>query len=376
MATDYYQVLGVTRDASADEIKKAYRKLARELHPDVNPDPEHQDRFKEVTAAYEVLSDPEKRQMFDLGGDPMNQNGGFGGAGFGQGFDFGDFMGAFFGGNGSRGPRSRVRRGQDSLIRIEIELADAVLGDDREITVDTAVVCSICDGRGTAENSQPTQCQMCHGRGETQTVTRSFLGQVMTTRPCGACSGFGTVINHPCPECGTEGRVRTRRSVAFKIPAGVETGTRIQLSGQGEVGAGGGPAGDLFIEIIEKPHPVFHRRGHDLHCTVTIPMTAAALGVKIPLQTIESEIEIDLAAGTQAGSVLRRKGEGVPHLRGHGRGDLLIHVEVATPTKLDAKQEDLLRQLQKLRNEENPTGNVTAEATGIFSRLKDVFGSR
>ncbi|MEY4323700.1 MAG: molecular chaperone DnaJ [Actinomycetota bacterium] len=371
---DYYQVLGVARDASADEIKKAYRKLARELHPDVNPDPEHQDRFKEVTTAYEVLSDPEKRQMFDLGGDPMNQ--GFGNGGFNQGFDFGDFMGAFFGNGASRGPRSRVRRGQDSLIRIEIDLTDAVKGSDREITVDTAVLCTTCEGQGTAANSQPTQCQMCHGRGEVQTVTRSFLGQVMTTRPCAACSGFGTVINHPCPECGTEGRVRTRRSISFHIPAGVETGTRIQLSGQGEVGAGGGPAGDLFVEIIEKQHPVFHRRGHDLHCTVTIPMTAAALGVTIPLQTIERDVEVEMTAGIQGGTVIRRKGEGVPHLRGNGRGDLLVHVEVATPTKLDGKQQELLRQLAKMRDEENPTGIVEEESSGIFSRLKDVFGNR
>jgi molecular chaperone DnaJ len=370
---NYYDTLGVPRDASADDIKKAYRKLARELHPDVNPDPVMQDKFKEVTTAYEVLSDPEKRQMFDLGGDPMSQNGA---GGFNQGFDFGDFMGAFFGQNASRGPRSRVRRGQDSLLRIEVDLADAVLGSEREITVDTAVACTVCEGAGTAANTHPTQCQMCHGRGETQTVTRSFLGQVMTTRPCVACGGYGTVIQHPCHECGSEGRVRTRRTVSFKIPAGVETGTRIQLTGQGEVGAGAGPAGDLFIEIIEKQHPVFHRRGHDLHCTVTIPMTAAALGVTISLETIEKEVSLDIAAGTQGGSVIRRKGEGVPHLRGHGRGDLLIHIEVETPTKLDAHQEELLRQLAELRKEQNPTGNVSTDAGGLFNRLRDVFGNR
>jgi molecular chaperone DnaJ len=373
VATDYYQTLGVARDASADDIKKAYRKLARELHPDVNPDPETQDKFKEVTAAYEVLSDPEKRQMFDMGGDPMNQNGGFGGAG---GFDFGDFMGAFFGGGGQRGPRSRIRRGQDSLIRLEIDLQEAVEGADREIAVDTAVVCPTCSGAGTSAGTEPTTCTMCKGRGETQTVTKSFLGQVMTTRACVACQGYGTVIQHPCHECASDGRVRTRRTITFHIPPGVETGTRIQLSGQGEVGLGGGPAGDLFVEIVERQHPVFHRRGHNLHCTITIPMTAAALGVTVPLTTFAGDIDINIAAGTQSGSVIRRKGEGVPHLRGGGRGDLNIHIEVQTPTKLDSKQEELLRELARLRGEENPTGVVGHDNPGLFTRLRDAFGAR
>lgn len=373
MATDYYQTLGVARDASADDIKKAYRRLARELHPDINPDPETQEKFKEVTAAYEVLSDPEKRQMFDLGGDPMGQNGGFGGAGS---FDFGDFMGAFFGGGGQRGPRSRIRRGQDSLIRIEVELQEAVEGSDREIAVDTAVVCSTCTGTGTSAGTEPTTCSLCKGRGETQTVTKSFLGQVMTTRPCAACQGYGTVIAHPCPECSGDGRVRTRRSLTFHIPAGVETGTRIQLTGQGEVGLGGGPAGDLFIEIVERPHAVFHRRGHNLHCSLTVPMTAAALGVSLPLETFNGPVDVMIAPGTQSGAVIRRKGEGVPHLRGAGRGDLNIHIEVQTPTKLDARQEELLRELARLRGEEKPTGEATSESIGIFGRLRDAFGGR
>ncbi len=373
MASDYYSTLGVTKDASADDIKKAYRKLARELHPDVNPDPATQERFKEVTAAYEVLSDPEKRQMFDMGGDPMNPYAGFGGGGF----DFGDFMGAFFGGGGQRGPRSRVRRGQDSLIRLEIDLAEAVHGARREFTVDTAVVCPTCTGAGTAAGTEPSMCAMCKGRGETQTVTRSFLGQVMTTRPCGACQGYGTVISHPCHECGSDGRVRTRRTLTIDIPAGVETGTRIQLTSQGEVGQGGGPAGDLYVEIVEKQHAVFHRRGHNLHCTITIPMTAAALGVTVPLETLHGEISLDIAPGTHSGAVLKRKGEGVPHLRGSGKGDLNIHIDVQTPTKLDSKQEELLRQLAALRGEVNVTGIVgNSENQGLFSKLRDAFGGK
>ncbi len=373
MANDYYATLGVSREANGDEIKKAYRKLARELHPDVNPDPAVQDRFKEVTAAYEVLSDPEKRQMFDMGGDPMGQNGGFGGGG---GFDFGDFMGAFFGGGGQRGPRPRIRRGQDSLIRIEIDLQDAVEGVEREITVDTAITCTTCEGAGTAAGTDISMCQMCRGRGETQSVQKSFLGQVMTTRPCTGCQGYGTVITNPCHECGSDGRVRTRRTISFKVPAGVETGTRIQLTGQGEVGLGGGPAGDLYVEVIERQHALFHRRGNNLLCTITIPMTAAALGCSIPLQTFDGEVLIEIEPGTQSASVIKRKGEGVPHLRGNGRGDLLIHVEVTTPKKLDAKQESLLRELAKLRNEENPTGVAEPDDSGLFSRLRDAFGGR
>ncbi len=365
---DYYGLLGVSKDAGADEIKRAYRKLARELHPDVNPDPATQEKFKEVTAAYEVLSDPDKRQMYDMGGDP-SQPGGFGA----QGFGFGDFMDAFFGGQ-SRGPRPRMRRGQDALIRIEIDLVDAVDGAVRDITIDTAVVCTVCSGRGTAEGTNVQECSMCHGRGEVQSVQRSFLGQVMTSRPCPQCGGFGNTIPHPCAECSGDGRVRTRRTISVKIPAGVETGTRIQLSSQGEVGPGGGQAGDLFVEIIEREHPIFERHGDDLHCTLALPMTAAALGATIPFSTLHGDLSLDIAAGTQGGSVITRRGEGVPHLRGHGAGDLHIHLDVKTPTKLDDSQAALLKQLAELRDEVKPEPTFTAGAGGFLGRLRDAFG--
>lgn len=375
MAKDYYATLGVSKSASPDEIKKAYRKLARELHPDVNPDPAMQDKFKEVTTAYEVLSDPEKRQMFDMGGDPMGN--GQGGFGFGaEGFDFGDVFNTFFGGGGQRGPIPRIRRGQDALIRIEVELAETMHGVHREITIDTAIVCPICTGKGTAKDSEIVTCHVCKGRGETQTVTKSFLGQVMTSRRCNACGGFGTVIPHPCHECGSEGRVRTRETISFDIPAGVETGNRIQLNGKGEVGFGGGPAGDLYIEILEKQHPVFHRRGHNLHCSLSIPMTAAALGATVQLQTIDGPVDVVIEPGTQSGAVIKRKHEGVPHLRSSARGDLNIHITVQTPTKVDKKQQELLQQLAKLRGEENPTGEVVQEQPGFFSRIKDAFGGK
>lgn len=375
MAVDYYSVLGVSKAASADEIKKAYRKLARELHPDVNPDPVMQEKFKEVTTAYEVLSDPEKRQMFDMGGDPMGN--GAGGFGFNpEGFDFGDVFNTFFGGGGQRGPIPRIRRGQDALIRIEVDLEETMHGVHREITIDTAIVCPICSGKGTAKDSEITTCQVCKGRGETQTVTKSFLGQVMTSRRCNACAGFGTVIPHPCHECGSEGRVRTRETISFDIPAGVETGNRIQLNGRGEVGFGGGPAGDLYVEILEKQHPVFHRRGHNLHCSLQVPMTAAALGATVKLETIDGPVDVVIEPGTQSGAVIKRKHEGVPHLRSSARGDLNIHISVHTPTKVDKKQQELLEQLAKLRGEENPTGEVMQEQPGFFSRIKDAFGGK
>ncbi|MBA3745589.1 molecular chaperone DnaJ [Sporichthya sp.] len=375
---DYYGVLGVSRDASADEIKKAYRKLARELHPDVNKDPGAVERFKEVTAAYEVLADPNKRQMFDLGGDPL-QPGGGGSSPFGgqAGFGFGDIMDAFFSGGQARGPRSRVQRGQDALIRLEISLADAAFGATRELALDTAAVCNRCGGDGCAPGSSPITCDICQGRGEIQSVQRSFLGQVMTSRPCNQCRGFGTVIPSPCPECSGEGRVRTRRTLKVKIPAGVDTGTRIQLSGEGEIGAGGGPPGDLYVEIVETPHPVFTRQGDDLHRTLTVPMTAAALGTSITLETLDGPYVLEIKPGTQeSDKALRLSARGIPHLRGSGRGDLYVHVEVQTPTKLDEEQKRLLRELARLRGEEQVDDDPGSGQPGVFSKIRDIFGGR
>jgi molecular chaperone DnaJ len=378
VATDYYALLGVSRDASPEEIKKAYRRLARELHPDVNPDPVHQEKFKLVTAAYEVLSDPEKRQMYDLGGDPLSASrGGFppGGATF----DFGDIMDAFFGGGGGqRGPRQRSRRGQDALIRIQIDLAAAVFGGTRDLTVDTAVLCHSCEGVGTAPGSEPVTCVMCKGRGEIQQVQRSFLGQVMTSRACPQCQGFGTTIPHPCPECSGDGRVRTRRTLTVQIPPGVDTGTRIQLSGEGEVGPNAGPAGDLFVEIVVAAHPMFERRGDELHCVVTVPMTAAALGTTLTIDTLDGPTDITVKGGTQSGESLLLRGLGAARLRSGGRGDLHIHLSVQTPTKLDPAQEDLLRQLAALREESSTQlGNPSSEAhAGLFSRLKEAFTAK
>ncbi|MFM8774233.1 MAG: molecular chaperone DnaJ [Actinomycetota bacterium] len=376
MATDYYAMLGVSRDASPDEIKRAYRKLARELHPDVNQDPGSQERFKEVTAAYEVLSDPEKRQMYDLGGDPLRASGG----GFGATFDFSDLMDAFFGGGQQRGPRPRMRRGQDALIRMQVDLAEAMFGGTREIQVDTAARCNACAGAGASPGTEPATCPMCKGRGEIQNVQRSFLGQVMTSRPCPQCQGFGTTIPHPCVECSGDGRVRTRANLTVTIPPGVDTGTRIQLAGQGEVGPGGGDPGDLFVEIVQQPHPVFERRGDDLICTVEVPMTAAALGTTMTLETLDGDETVDIKACTQPGSVVTLRARGVPRLRGAGRGDLHVHLDVRTPTRLDVEQEQLVRQLAEIRGEEGAILRTQHDedpaAGGLFSRLRGAFSGR
>lgn len=369
VAADYYAVLGIARDASQDEIKKAYRKLARELHPDVNP--AEGERMKEVTEAYSVLSDADKRQRHDLGGDPFG-GAGFGGAGFGG---LGDIMDAFFGGGagGGRGPRSRVRHGADVLVGLDLELDEAAFGINKDVTFDTATLCAACQGAGTATGTHPETCTTCRGRGEVSQVQRSFLGQVMTSRPCPACGGAGTKISHPCAGCDGEGRLPDRRTVSVQVPAGVEHGMRIRLTGEGEIGPGGGPAGDLYVEVGEKPHPVFERAGDDLHCKVTLPVTAAALGTTVTLKTLDSTEDIVIKAGTQTGSILPLRARGMPHLRGSGRGDLFVHVEVLTPTKLDEEQQELLRQLAKLRGEERPPGTPSG---GLFGRLRDAFAGR
>ncbi len=369
VATDYYGVLGVDRNADDAALKKAYRKLARELHPDVNPDPAAQERFKQVTSAYEVLSDPEKRQIVDLGGDPLQTGPGAAGNPFAQGFGgLGDIMDAFFGGGGTRGPRSRVRQGADALLRLDLDLPETAFGTTREITLDTAVICNTCHGEGAAAGTHPTTCETCRGRGEVQSVQRSFLGQVMTTRTCGRCGGAGSVIEHPCAECGGEGRVRARRMLTVKIPAGVEHGMRIRLTGEGEVGPGGGPAGDLYVEVHEKTHPVFTRDGDDLHCRLSLPMTAAALGTTMKLDTLDGEEELDISPGTQPDAVLTLRARGIPHLRGTGRGDLHVHLDIQVPTRLDAEQERLLRELARIRGEEQP--GSSGKSQGLFGRKR------
>lgn len=385
--SDYYETLGVSRDASGDEIKRAYRKLAMKYHPDVADDASSAEKFKEIGEAYSVLSDAKKRQMYDLGGNPMGGAGGMGGYGFpggAQGFDVGGLFDAMFGAQSSRGPRSRVRKGQDALVRLNLSLAEAAFGVTKPIRVDTAVVCPTCAGKGAADGTEPVTCSTCHGSGDVQTVQRSFLGDIRTVQPCPTCRGYGTVIEHPCGECSGEGRVRSSRTINVKIPAGVSTGNRVHLDSQGEVGPGGGPAGDLYVELSVSPHEVFKRDGDNLEMVAKLPMTAAALGTEVWIETLEADVDgtapedakvkVEVPAGTQSGARLVVPGRGVPRLRGAGRGDLGVTLLVQTPTGLDDAQRDLLRKLAEERDETRPEASVArAGGKGFFGRLKDAF---
>ncbi|QAY74136.1 molecular chaperone DnaJ [Agromyces protaetiae] len=362
---DHYEVLGVSREATPDEIKKAYRRLARELHPDVNPGAEASERFKEVTHAYDVLSDPKQRQQYDLGGQ-----GGFGGAGgFGG---FGDIFETFFGaGQQSRGPRSRRERGQDALIRVEVGLDEVVFGTHRDLEVDTAIVCETCHGSCCQPGTSPVTCDMCHGTGQIQRAVRSLLGNVMTSSPCGTCRGYGSIIATPCVTCQGQGRVRARRTVPVDIPAGVDTGLRLQMPGSGEAGPAGGPNGDLYLEIKVKNHDVFSRNGDDLLCTLEVAMTDAILGTTATIPALDGDVEIDLKAGVQAGEVITVKDRGITHLRGSGRGDLKVGVHVVTPTKLSGKERQLIEQFAASQKPHKP--ELTHFQQGLFARLRDKF---
>ncbi|VBA41357.1 Chaperone protein DnaJ 2 [Mycobacterium innocens] len=382
MARDYYGLLGVSKGASETEIKRAYRKLARELHPDVNPDEAAQAKFKEISVAYEVLSDPEKRRIVDLGGDPLESAGasasGF--AGFGG---LGDVFEAFFGGgfgggSASRGPIGRVRPGSDSLLRMRLDLEECATGVTKQVTVDTAVLCDRCQGKGTNGDSAPVPCDTCGGRGEVQTVQRSLLGQMLTSRPCPTCRGVGVVIPDPCHQCMGDGRVRARREITVKIPAGVGDGMRVRLAAQGEVGPGGGPAGDLYVEVHEQAHDIFAREGDDLHCTVSVPMADAALGVTVTLDAIlDGHSEIVIPPGTQPGSVITLRGRGMPHLRSNTRGDLHVHVEVVVPTRLDHHDAELLREFKNRRSRDvAEVRSAHGAGGGLFSRLRETFTGR
>ncbi len=390
MSTDYYEVLGLPRDATPEQIKKAYRRMAMKVHPDVAQEPDAAEKFKQVQEAYEVLHDPHKRDIYDRGGDPLGggYGGGFGGfsqGGFSGGYDFTNLVDAMFGAATSRGPRSRVRRGQDALVRMDLSLADAAFGVTKPLSVDTAVVCPRCSGSGAADGSQPVTCSLCDGRGEVTQVQRSFLGDIRTSQPCPQCRGFGTIIPHPCGECSGEGRVRSNRTINVKIPAGVHTGNRIHLESHGEVGPGGGPAGDLYVELHVLDHDTFRRDGDNLETVVKIPMTAAALGTTITLRTLEAErddsrpedrqVEVTVPAGTQPGTRVALAGRGVSRLRGGGRGDLGVTFLVQTPSRLDDEQRELLRRLDELRDETTVTANHQPPNRSVFGRLREAFGA-
>ncbi len=362
---DHYETLGVSREATTDEIKKAYRRLARELHPDVNPSEDAAERFKSVTHAYDVLSDPNERQRYDQGAD----QGGMGGFG-----SFGDVFETFFGqgfGGGQRGPRSRTERGDDAMIRVDIELGEVIFGAQRDITVNTAVLCETCHGSCCQPGTSPVTCDVCGGSGQVQRQVRSLFGNVVTAHPCGSCHGYGTIIEHPCVQCSGKGRVRERRTIKIDVPSGIDTGTRMQMRGGGEVGPGGGPNGDLFIEFRVMHHDIFSREGDDLLATAQVSMTDAMLGTETKVTGLDGEVPFEVPAGAQSGDILTVRGRGIQGLHSTNRGDLRIAVQVITPTKLSGRERELVRKLADLRKDPAPTLGEFHQ--GFFGKMRDRF---
>lgn len=373
---DFYAVLGVSRTASADEIKKAYRRRARELHPDANQhDPQAEERFKELARAYEVLSDPEQRARYDrfgeaglggAGGGPGGMGDVFGGAG-----GLGDLFDAVFGGTGFGGTRGPAGppRGQDLEVVADLAFEQAVFGATVPVTVRTAVTCEDCRGSGAGSGTQPVTCADCNGTGQVRRVRQSLLGQMVTTSACPRCGGFGQVIATPCPTCGGEGRRVLDKTYQVDVPAGVDTGSTLRLTGRGAVGPRGGAAGDLYVHLRVAPHDRYVRDGNDLVTEVPISIAQAALGVRLVLPTLDGEEELIVPAGTQPGRQFVLRGRGVPVLQGRGRGDLRAVIRVDVPTKLTNAEAALLRQLAELRGEEV----AAPEQAGLFSRIKSAF---
>ena len=361
--TDHYEVLGLERTATPEEIKKAYRRLARELHPDVNPSEDAAERFKLVTHAYDVLSDPDQRERYDLG-----PQAGFGGGNFG----FGDIFDSFFGASQARsGPRSRRERGQDALLRIDVTLDEVIFGTARELDVDTAILCATCEGSCCAPGTSPITCDICRGTGQIQRTMRSLLGNVMTSSPCGTCRGYGTIIPNPCPTCAGQGRVRAKRTVTIDVPAGVDTGMRLHLAGEGEAGPAGGPNGDLYLEVKVKHDDTFSRNGDDLLATLEVQMTDAVLGTTATLTALDGDVEIEVNPGTQSADVVTVKERGVTRLRGGGRGDLKVGIQVVTPVRLNSKEQQLMKQFAQSRRPVAPEFSTFQQ--GIFAKLRDRF---
>ncbi len=374
MARDYYGILGLDKNATDNDIKKAYRKLARQYHPDVNDTAEAAEKFSEISIAQEVLLDPERRRIVDMGGDPMAQasQGPTYGGGFGGGI--GDIFEAFFGGTTTRGPRSRVQPGRDALLRTSITLEEAFSGVDKEVTIDTAIVCDACEGTGSQSRAKPVSCSHCGGTGEIQQVQRSLLGNIMTTAPCPMCEGYGEIIPDPCDKCGGDGRMRARRDKTIRIPAGIDNGMRVRMAGQGEVGQGGGPAGDLYVEVSTKSHPVFSRDGDALHLTVDVPMVDAALGSTVSVTGLDgTPIEFTVPPGTQPAERLVIAEKGMPKLRAEGFGDMIAHVNVTIPTTLDAKSKDLLESLRNHREDRCGVHQDPEADESIFSKFRNRF---
>jgi molecular chaperone DnaJ len=354
--SDYYQTLGVERGASADEIKRAFRRKARELHPDVNRAADAEDRFKEINEAYDVLSDPAKREQYDRFGSVgragapggyqyVDLNDLFGG-GSGGGFDMGDLFSAFFGGVYGGGAGRGVRlEGRDMAMSLAITLEEAATGAEKEIVLDRLAPCDVCGASGSAAGSSAVVCPDCHGTGQKVSMRKTFLGTMQTSAPCDRCGATGRVIERPCEECQGSGRVPDRQHVTVSIPTGIHDGQQIRLRSMGEAGIRGASAGDLIVTVRVKPHEYLHREGDDLHCKASVSITQAALGADLKVCGLLEDNEVHVPGGTQHGDTLRMKGRGMPRWGGSGRGDLIVHVGINVPKRLSKRQKELLREL-------------------------------
>lgn len=372
---DYYEVLGVSRNATSDEIKKAYRKLARKYHPDANPgDKDAEAKFKEISEAYVVLSDPEKRAGYDRFGHAGADGLGFGGfEGFGDFGGLGDIFEMFFGGGGRTRRRTGPERGQDIRTDMEISLEEAAFGLEREVKVPRVETCGTCGGSGAAAGSKPKTCLACAGTGQVQFTQSTPFGRIVQSRTCDRCRGTGQVIEKPCPTCRGAGSVRKTRSIKVKVPPGVDNGSRLRLAGEGEAGTRGGPPGDLYVYIHVKQHKLFRREGDDLICEIPLSFVQAALGDEIDVPTLEGKEKLKIPEGTQPGTVFRIRGKGVPHLSGFGRGDQHVRIKVMIPGKLSEKQKELLREFARLDNGESVQGKGQAGDKSFFEKMKDAF---
>lgn len=375
---DYYEVLGVDKNASQDEIKKAYRKLAKKYHPDLNPDDKEgaEAKFKEASEAYEILSDSEKKQRYDqfghAGVDPQAGGYGAGGSysGFGgfDDFDLGDIFGSFFGGGAARRNPNAPRRGDDVVQRLTIDFLDACFGKDIDIKFSHMQRCSDCGGSGAEKGTHSETCQACGGTGQVRVVQRTMLGNMQTVRTCDKCGGAGKIITHPCHTCRGNGSVREQKTLRVKIPAGIDNGQRISFHGEGDVGINGGPAGDLVLIITVRPHKLFHRQGNDIMCDYPISFVQATLGAEVEIPTIDGKVACTIPEGTQPDKVIRLRGKGVPKRGSSIRGDQYVNIKIEIPTGLSEKQKEILREFDGTVD-----GSNFREKKSFSEKFKDLF---
>ncbi|MCM3712800.1 molecular chaperone DnaJ [Halalkalibacter oceani] len=362
---DYYEVLGVDKNASVDEVKKAYRKLARKYHPDVNKEADAEDKFKEVKEAYDTLSDPQKKARYDQFGH-TDPNQGFGGAGdFGGGF--GDIFDMFFGGGGRRNPNA-PRQGADLQYTMTLEFKEAVFGKETEIEIPREETCQTCTGSGAKPGTKPETCSHCGGSGQLNVEQNTPFGRVVNRRVCHHCQGTGKFIKEKCTTCGGKGKVRKRKKINVKVPAGIDHGQQLRVSGQGEAGTNGGPPGDLFVVFNVKPHEFFERDGDDIYCEMPLTFAQVALGDEIEVPTLNGKVKLKIPAGTQTGTNFRLRGKGVPNVHGRGQGDQHVKVRVVTPKNLTEKEKDLIREFAQMSG-----GRPDEQNDNFFAKVKRAF---